>query len=80
MKDDLKISKVEYFPQILNYSFGNHIKILKNHHEDETRTQEKFIGNLRGNLECGSAQPSLLNYFYLGMFPNLQTNIRKGPR
>ena len=30
-------------------------------YNDECQIWKKFIGNRRGNLECGSAQPSLMD-------------------
>ena len=77
MEDNLKILKVQYlrncllgYTQILNLSlhgqtimFTKKEKDLKISKVKYLCNQEEFRGKLRGNLECGSAQPSLFQEF-----------------
>jgi hypothetical protein len=66
-KTNLNILKVEYLSNhwsdlspILNLSSGDTTKIKTTWNEDNLWVHHR--GKLRGNLECGSAQPSL--YYY----------------
>jgi hypothetical protein len=74
VEDYLKILKVEYlsihlsdYTQILNFAaYFPKMKTTSNgrqpqHFKRRISFEGKIGGKLRGNLKCGSAQPSLLN-------------------
>ena len=73
-EDDLKMIKVEYLSnnledetQLLGKSYGTKMD-SRQIESSQGVIKGKLNGELRGNLECGSAQPSLFDKFSMHLF------------